>query len=365
MTMSSVAPILLFAHIVLAQCTIQSPLAASAVGSRDASVTVRAAPTISLVLTVTDQRGTVRSAQSHLHADQNTGLLTRWVRFFEGLNTIRVEDESDASQYCAVTVTRTANSKNYPDDRDDFDVSAYLGLAIDTFTASQFRDIVYNNPTESGAKHERLIGGYDFGYRLKGNPHDPWKSQLWIYGQTAHGVRSAEVNCSGAQSQPPVCGLKQNPLNPLNNPALQLMYLLRNASSMEGSLGLRYEFLPLQIGGRHPARLYVKGQLGFLAIPASGAGAFQVHHLGLGAVSTAGGFAGSFLEAGYGRNDVFVSNRYRRFKFSGLLTWHAGSFETLGIKPFVQLFVDSDLSRGAASVQTFLGLSFDLSKVFE
>jgi hypothetical protein len=356
---------LMLSHLLTAQCTIQSPATAAMIGSRDVEVTVQAPVNSAQTLAVTDSAGVVRSQLRHLKPNA-TGFLRRWVPLDEGSNTIRIEDEANAMS-CSVTVMRVMEAANYPDDRDSFEASAYLGLSVDTFTASDFRSVVYNNPNEASEKRERMIGGFDFGYRLIGDPHSPKQPQLWIYGETLHGARSAEVDCSGPDNtKPSVCSVKENPLNPQNavGAGQKLVYLLRNASTLEGFVGLRAEFLPIQLGSRDPARLYVNGQLGFLSIADSGGDVFDVHHVGLGAVSTAGRFEGSHLEVGYGRNDVFLLNRHKRFKVDGCLTWGGAKLQKVGLKPFFQLLVDADLSNGADSVQTFFGLNFDLSKIF-
>jgi len=179
----------LLAPIVAAQCTIQSPAASSSIGSRDVEVTVHAPTDSFQTLTVTDSGGVLRSRLGHLKPNA-LGLLRRWVPLEAGSNTINVEDESNAKS-CSVTVMRVLDAANYPDDRDDFEANAYLGLAVDTFTASEFRGVVYNNPGEASSKRERMIGGFNFGYRLMGDPHSPKQPQLWIYGETLHGARSA------------------------------------------------------------------------------------------------------------------------------------------------------------------------------
>src|SRR5262249_30646474 len=160
-------------------------------------------------------------------------------------------------------------------------------------------------------------------------------------------------------SRPPVCDLRDNVFNSANaaTAGKQLVYLLRNASSLEAHVGFRVEFLPLNPNGAHPARVYIKAQAGFLSIAASGGDVFDVHHVGLGALSTGGRFEGSYLEFGYGRNDVFRINRYQRAVVDGYLTWGMGRLGKVGIKPFVQMFVDSDVGPGADSVQSFVGLN--------
>lgn len=179
-----------------------------------------------------------------------------------------------------------------PDEREDFEADAYLGLSVDAFTAQAQRDVIYGNPQDNGTKRERMIGGFNFAYRLFGSSTNTKRPQIWLYGQTLHGVRSSEVDCKAAADvRPPVCAISDNVFNKTpQDPTKQLVYLLRNASSLEAHAGLRFEFLPLNASGNNPARLYFKAEAGFLSIAQSGGDVFDVHHIGVGALSTGGRF---------------------------------------------------------------------------
>jgi hypothetical protein len=41
------------------------------------------------------------------------------------------------------------------------------------------------------------------------------------------------------------------------------------------------------------------------------------HHIGIGAQAVGGSMQGSYLEFGYGKTDLFIVNRDRRYKFDG------------------------------------------------
>jgi hypothetical protein len=230
--------------------------------------------------------------------------------------------------------------------RQDFDASAYLGLSIDTFSAQTTRDVLYQNPEDNGAQRERVIGGFNFAYRIAGNAWNPHSPQLWIYGQALHGARSAEVTLTSP------------------SPGKQLVHLLRNASSLEAQLGLRAELLSINVGRPDPARVYLKLQAGFLSIAQGGGDVFDVHRIALGVLAIGGRYEGSYMEAGYGRNDVFRLNRYRRVMVTGHLTWGSEHWRKRGLRPFVSIFVDGDASTGADSVQTSIGMNFDIDKIF-
>ena len=93
----------------------------------------------------------------------------------------------------SVEITRqaTAVAGTCTDDcRDTAEFSFYTGLSIDTFAADELAR--YLNPNDSGGTRERFLAGFDFAYRaLEGRGH-----QLWLYGETVHGVRSTDVDCA-------------------------------------------------------------------------------------------------------------------------------------------------------------------------
>jgi hypothetical protein len=81
---------------------------------------------------------------------------------------------------------------NKCDEREDFEIMGYFGMAIDTFAAEDLKK--YLNPEESGELRQRGGGGFNFSYRMTSVPKpDKWPKQLWVYGETIHGVRSADV----------------------------------------------------------------------------------------------------------------------------------------------------------------------------
>ena len=230
--------------------------------------------------------------------------------------------------------------------RGDFEANAYVGLSIDTFSAPEHRDVLYQNPQDNGAQRQRMIGGFNLAYRLAGKPANPRTPQLWLFAQTLHGARSAELS------------------SPTLIPGQQVVQLLRNASSLEAHLGLRFEFLSLNASHPDPARVYVKVQAGFLSIAQTGGDAFDVHRVALGVLTTGGRYAGSYMEAGYGRSDVFRIHRYRRALVTGHLTWASETLQSRGLRPFVSMSVDSDAGYGADSIQTAIGITFDVDKIF-
>lgn len=258
----------------------------------------------------------------------------------------------------------------YTDCRGVFEASFYIGLGIDTFAGSDNLNLLYRNPGASGQIKERAVGGFDFAYRLFGDKtpmlsdNGPHRS-LWVYGETVHGVRSADVNC---QNNPdlPVC---QKSLIQASNPSTQIYYILRNATSLEGYMGLRYEFRELQKDSANPAILYFKAQAGFLSLAGAPGSSLAMHHLAFGAISTKGRFQDSYLEAGWGRSDTFATSKHNRLKIDGYLQWEIPKVsQSTGLSAFAQLWVDTHFHHyrgGSDAIQSFVGINYDLDKFLD
>ncbi len=237
------------------------------------------------------------------------------------------------------------------DTRPEFQAAAWAGITIDTFAAEELRR--YLNPDASGKLHERAVFGFDFEYRLD--------RPLWIYGRTSHGVRSAELDCRQAPNLPACDSAFRTP--PSGPVAAQALYMLRNATSLEAAFGLRYEFLALQRESASPAKVYLKAQAGFASVAGGDSDVADMHHVGLGVIATKGVFRGSYIEAGWGRSDVFHSHRRGRAKVEACLE---RSIHSAGgpLSFFVRMAVDTDLRSGADAVQTSVGFRLDVGRLW-
>ncbi len=240
------------------------------------------------------------------------------------------------------------------DTREDFEATAYVGIAIDTFAAQEIRN--YLNPEANGVQRERSLFGFDFAYRLWSEDESDQGSQVWVYGETVHGVRSEDIDCKTAPNLPSCKSTIAGFGAAIPESAL---FMLRNASSLEAFVGGRYEFHGLNLAGRNPARVYVKGQLGFLTLAGSDGDAKDIHHVALGATAVGGPRSGSYLEVGFGRTDLFLVNRNRRFKINGYLQQAVGG----GVSLFAELLADVDGGSGADAIQSYFGLSFDVGQI--
>ena len=251
-----------------------------------------------------------------------------------------------------ITVDVEAWGGPFGDERGDFESNAYIGLAIDTFGAQELNK--YLNPEANGQLHERSIFGIDFSYRLFGKG----ARQIWVYGETLHGVRSEDIDCAQTPELP---SCKKELAEFGADLAKASLFLLRNATSLEAYVGLRVELAQLNLPGQHPAAIYVNFQPGFLEVAGSDGDAKAAHHIGIGAQAVGGSMQGSYLEFGYGKTDLFIVNRDRRYKFDGMLVRKLGD---TGFALFAQLYADVDMKDGSDSIQSYFGLNYDVSRLF-
>jgi hypothetical protein len=255
----------------------------------------------------------------------------------------------------AIAQTASVNG----DAREDFEASGYLGFAVDSFAAEEIQR--YLNQDANGKTHERGVFGFDFGYRLFRSERQ-WPFQLWVYGETVHGARSEDVDCAKNPNFPTCLDAKANLIALGRAIPQNALFMLRNATSLEGFAGIRVEFLPLNPNGTHPAALYLKGQAGFINVSNSDGDAKDVHHWAIGATTVGGPYQGSYLEFGRGRTDLFATNRHKRYKIDGHLERRIRSTP---LSFFTQLVADVDMSRGADAIQPYFGITFDLDKLLK
>lgn len=242
-----------------------------------------------------------------------------------------------------------------PDDESPFLASAFLGEVIDNFAPDKVGN--YKNPDQASQPKGGFIFGFGFDYRVHGRSDD--RVQFWIEGETMHGVRTADVNCEPEDpaEKPPVCD-QPTP----ENFADRARFILKNATSLEVWASPRVEFHTLQGGTDSPAKLYAALNLGFISLD-DAPQVYASHHLALGLAADGGAFDSSYLEAGWGKNELF-SNDWNRLKISGLLSF---SIDRLPLwrdfgRIFVQMTIDNSLGDGPDSVRTFFGVDIDLKK---
>ena len=238
------------------------------------------------------------------------------------------------------------------------EVYPYLGFVVDNFAASATQS--YFNQQESGDSKTRETWGFWFQYplgrtdNLKGKncdtPADSGEMPaIWLYGQTAHGVRSAEVDCTNSTDG--FCS---------DSTTEKSLGILRNATSLESVLGLRWESTPFQNSN---AVSYLKLQAGFVAVQDDIDDVAEISHVGVGWRIRSGQYRNSFIEIGVGKNDLFLERNTDRIKVNARLVKEgllSGLFNIGGSKAkgFVHLSVDVDGHSGPDTIQTYLGLAY-------
>lgn len=255
--------------------------------------------------------------------------------------------------FCQLVHPLAAQAQTPPTDEPPLNIGIFVGSAIDSFAAADLRR--YRNPDDSGTFSEQLVAGFDFEYQVASSRKNG--SRLWLYGETTHGARSGETDCSKDGS----AGKDACKIASLEQPSsLAPLAIFRKATTLEGFVGLRAELFEL---GPDTARsaLYVKGQLGFLSVANKGGDIVDMHQVGLGLRLRGGAFDDSYFELGYGRNDLFERNTGRT-KVDAYLTF--GRARTPKAKPFFQLCIDSDFGSGPDNIQTFFGLDLDVLELF-
>jgi hypothetical protein len=120
-----------------------------------------------------------------------------------------------------------------------------VGASIDSFAANETKNYLgYNQPDTTGGNNLQqasgpqtgYIAGVDFAYRLFKSGNLRFPVQLWLYGETVHGQRSTEVDCTAA---PDTCKLFDPTGFDPTKLASTFFAILRNASSLEGYAGAR------------------------------------------------------------------------------------------------------------------------------
>jgi hypothetical protein len=267
---------------------------------------------------------------------------------------------ADADQDCRATLPSGIPS----DPRDAIAATAYVGTAIDNFAPP-----IIGAYEEKDERH-RFIGGIDFEFRVW--PHRDARRdgmQVWISGETLHGVRTADVDCS-TDPKPPVCN------EAITGVGQSFRFVLKRATSFEAFIQPRLELITIEPDSPFATRLYLTGRFG-IAMLTEGIGyAAEAHHLGVGLGAMGGTFEGSAVEVGWGKSELFApisGAGWNRLKFDGLLSvpflqglTDRARFWRTQPRFFIQLYADFDPGGNAAdSVQTFIGFDVPIGDLFK
>jgi len=235
----------------------------------------------------------------------------------------------------------------------NFVAAAYFANLIDTFAPDSIGD--YQNPDAGGRKTRQTFGVF-FDGRLAGSGDDG--VQFWVYAETLYGVRSADIDCSSADpdSRPGVCS---------KDLGAKAKYILEHATSLEAFINPRLELVTLQKESESPIRLYVTGRLGFIALTQSPT-VFKTYQIGGGVLLGGGPFQGSYIDLGWGGNELFSDSKWDRMMVDGTLVFSLQRLlRTEAVGWYIQMRVDNDIrGNGADAIQTLYGLTVDVGNVF-
>lgn len=238
-------------------------------------------------------------------------------------------------------------------DEESFAASAYFGWAFDQFAPDSIGGYPPNTTT---ARHSRVLYGMDFDYRLFGT--DESNVNLWVAGETLHGVRSADIDCSAEKNKPEIC-------NPRPGIAFTRA-VLENQTSIEAYLEPRLEFATLQAGSSTPTSVFIAARFGFVGLD-HGPRVFKNHQIAAGLLAEDGPFKDSSIQIGWGMNELLSGSKWKRLKIDGLLTFALDGVPGIRDKAnfFIEMVIDNDL-RGSSPdcVQTFMGFDLDVRKFF-
>jgi len=258
------------------------------------------------------------------------------------------------------------------DDRDAVDTPMYVGAAYEQFSPG------FSNVSAS-TQASRAIAGVNAQYRFFRVHPGRWPMQLWVYGNFLAGLRSY---CStdvpqATPNEDPASTVICKPFGTRNPDTAT--FVIRNATSFETSLGLRLEFLELNVGSKFAGNMFVTVRDARLALDRATANKLSDPiYAGLGLVVTKGPLRGTSLMGGLGPNSLYGTE-------PGTPSWHRvkGEFNLVfgpakSFKDYLTFWdrtkeamrfyfatrSDFDLGGAPDSVRIGMGVSFAPSSFF-
>ncbi len=247
---------------------------------------------------------------------------------------------------------------NAQDIRKNFQIDVFVGILNNTFSPSD--KARYINPEEAeDSSSTSPAFDIQFQYRMKKN--------LWLIGHTVRTKRQAEIDCS--KSTNISCdnllneGVDLNDaINTINAKGLgKALGFIKNARSIEGQLGLRYEFD--QVGlDKHTSKVYIAPKLGFASVDGVDDLA-DIHQIMIGLIADGDTrFINTYFEIGYGKNDLFIENNDKRFLVNTRLffypSWLNENEKKYAI--FLESNLDTDFNDGPDSFRTRAGVEIKI-----
>jgi hypothetical protein len=273
--------------------------------------------------------------------------------------------EVQAAIHPRLTCEGSTKVAPHSDERPVFDASGFFGKVFDTFAppiASGYRETDQSTPSI----RSRWTAGVTAQYRLLGTPESQF--QLWIGWYMLSGMRTADVECS-QETDSPLCHASASTPD-------KFLYVLEHATTIEAHTDTRLEGFTLQPDSDTPMRLFAFFRSGFVNV----AGASKLRQAlaaGGGFVLPKGPFRDSAISLGIGRSDLFFESRskFNRLKLDGRLVFdlapsiadRLSSWKRFAgaSRFFIVVAMDRSYSDSEPdSVQTYVGLDFDLRRVF-
>ena len=235
---------------------------------------------------------------------------------------------------------------------DDIIVSFSLGYANNDFNASSVAERIASDDADSGDSNDNDISFEieaiaSFGDDVEG------------YVKTLRTVRSAEVECEAGSDESKNCSAAD--ISGISGDSA--LSTVRDADAIEAYLGGRYF-----IGGNanDSSRFYAGLEIGFSQLSENTEEDLaDKHKISVGWKVTGGGtYSGSFVDIGYGTNELFVDddNRFRATVRLNLNDANVVSFFGNQTNVFIESEVDSDSGSGSDSIQTRIGFFVPIGK---
>jgi hypothetical protein len=256
------------------------------------------------------------------------------------------------------------------DERGLFEPTFLYGVASDTFAPNELAQ--YPPGTDYSRKNSQVLR-LEAQLRLFGQ-RGSWSDGLWLQAEALYGVRSADLDCAGADKQSALC--TGNAFGLPQNVAQQFTSNVLRASRVEAIFKPRLELYTLNADSSMPVTLFVTGRFGFTQFP----GDVKPSN----AVAGGGGFlfpAGPFRDSSFtivqGRDGAYRSNPHAnrtRMDFKFLFSPFAKLTDQLpfipnkgqGVRGLVEVIVDRNFfGSGPDSLQTHLGVVIDFRQLLQ
>ncbi len=256
-------------------------------------------------------------------------------------------------------IVRNSPENDY---RRNFNIDLYLGFINNSFSPSQRGRYINQGDVDNSDTSGTLE--IKFEYRADEN--------IWLFGQTIRTRRLAEIECL-SEARSPACesfgdqsiSLQDRIDNVVgsSNGFDSALAFLKDARSIEGYVGVRYEFEEVMYKSRYRAKPYVRLSAGFASVENVDDLA-DIHQATVGYISHGNtNFRGTFFEIGYGINDLYVENSEKRFLLNTRLQYAPkGTLLDFGgnVTYFLESNLDADFGNGPDSYRTRGGIEVNL-----